>query len=109
MKTNNTVKIIVLVPEKYADKVRLAMGKAGAGHIGNYHYCAGVTKAKGYFLPMKGADPATGKVGQISEVDEMRIETVCEKKKLPAVIKAIKKAHPYEEVPIDVLPLLEIE
>jgi len=108
MKTNNVVKIVVPVPQKYADKVRLAMGNAGAGCIGNYRYCAFTTRGKGYFLPGKRAKPAIGKIGAISEVDEVRIETVCKKENLGNVIAAIKKAHPYEEVPIDVLPLIEV-
>jgi len=108
MKPSKIVKIQVPVPKKYANRVRLAMGKAGAGRIGNYKYCAFITYGKGYFLAAKGAKPTIGKVGKITQVNEVKIETVCAKNKLAAVIKAIKKAHPYEEVPIDIIPLIRV-
>ena len=43
MKMNKTnldiVKIVVFVPLTHTDKVREAMGEAGAGIIGNYRHC----------------------------------------------------------------------
>lgn len=39
----------------------------------------------------------------------MKIEFVCEQNKIKDVIEAIKKAHPYEEVPIDIVELLDYE
>jgi len=41
-------------------------------------------------------------------VEEERIEFPCAEDKLPLVVEAIKKAHPYEEPVIDVLELFEI-
>ena len=105
MCNNNLVKIQVFCPEDASDKVRLAIGKAGGGKLGNYSYCAFVTRGDGYFLPMKGAKPAIGKVGKIEKVSEVKIEFICEKEKIDAVIKVIKKVHPYEEVPIDIIQL----
>jgi hypothetical protein len=32
-------KLVVYVPEDHADKLREAMGNAGAGEIGNYEHC----------------------------------------------------------------------
>ena len=34
------VKIVVFAPETHADAVREAMGKAGAGKMGNYSFCS---------------------------------------------------------------------
>lgn len=101
------VKIQVYCPENASDKVRLAIGKAGGGKIGNYSYCAFVSEGRGYFLPMDGAKPAIGKIGKIEKVNEVKIEFICEQNKIEDVIKAIKKAHPYEEIPIDIIPLLK--
>jgi len=103
------VKIVVFVPETHTDIVREAMGKAGAGVIGNYTYCTFSIKGLGRFKPGKDANPTIGKVGELEAVREERIETVCEKSKLDGVIKAIKKVHPYEEVAFDVYPLLSEE
>ena len=103
---NETVKLVVFVPETHADIVREAMGKAGAGLIGDYKHCSFSVKGIGRFTPFETAHPAIGKAGKKEEVVEERIETVCYKKNLDKIIDAIKKAHPYEEVAFDVYPLL---
>ncbi len=104
----SNVKIVVFVPETHAEVVRKAMGSTGAGKIGNYSHCSFSTKGKGYFLPLKGAHPAIGKVGKIELVREERIEFVCDKSILKKVITAMKRAHPYEEVAFDIYPLLNV-
>ena len=105
---NKNVKIVVFVPETHTSVVREAMAKAGAGVIGNYTHCTFSTKGIGRFKPEQGANPHIGEVGRVEEVAEERIETVCERSKLEAVIKAIKEVHPYEEVALDVYPLENI-
>ena len=102
-------KIVVYVPEKDADKLREAMGSAGAGIIGNYSHCTFTIKGTGRFKPLEGANPTIGEVGKLEEVSEDRIETVCEEDKLGSVLKAIKEAHPYEEPATDVYPIEIIE
>lgn len=102
----NVVKIVVYVPETHADKVRKAMGKAGAGRFPDYSYCSFSTKGIGRFIPLESAHPAIGKVNKLEEVPEERIETVCYRKDLSKIIKEIKKVHPYEEIAIDVYPLV---
>lgn len=111
MKENKSkrVKIVVYVPESHAEAVREAMGKAGAGKLGNYSFCSFSVKGMGRFKPEKGANPTIGKVGKIEQVVEERIETICERKKLAKVIAAIKKIHPYEKVALDIYPLEEID
>ncbi len=103
------VKIVVFVPETHADMVREAMGKAGAGKIGNYTYCSFSVKGQGRFKPEEGANPRIGKVGTLEVVDEERIEVACEKSQLNTIVQAIKAVHPYEEVVIDVYPMLVLE
>lgn len=105
-KNSEIVKLVVFVPESHANIVRNAMGKAGAGKIGNYGYSSFSCKGVGRFLPLKGAKPAIGKVGKLEAVKEERIETVCCKKDLDKVIKAIKEVHPYEEIAMDIYPLI---
>lgn len=109
MKYSKIVKIQTYCPKKSADNVRLAIGKAGGGVIGNYTYCAFLSEGHGYFLPMEGSNPTIGKHGEIEKVVEVKIEFVCEQDKVEDVIEAIKKAHPYEEVPIDIFQLLDYE
>jgi len=107
MKQSKLVKIQTYCPKKVADDVRLAIGKAGGGAVGNYTYGAFVTEGYGYILPMEGSNPAIGKKGKIEKVAEVKIEFVCENGKIKDVVYAIKKVHPYEEVPIDILQLLD--
>ncbi|MBI4116760.1 hypothetical protein HY449_03395 [Candidatus Pacearchaeota archaeon] len=83
------------------------MERAGRGIIGNYEYCTFSSKGIGRFKPKKGATPFIGKVGEIEEVEEERIEFICPKNKSKKVIKAVKQAHPYEEVAFDIYPLLD--
>lgn len=103
----NLIKIVVFVPLAQADMVRKVMGEAGAGIIGNYSHCSFSSKGIGRFKPLEGAHPAIGKVGQPEEVEEERIEAVCPKNKAKGIIVAIKEVHPYEEVALDIYPLVD--
>jgi hypothetical protein len=103
--TSQFVKIVVFVPEADADRVRAALGQAGAGRIGKYSNCSFSSKGTGRFQPEQGANPHIGTIGQLAEVAEERIETICERIHLKAVIAAMKSAHPYEEVAYDVYAL----
>ncbi len=100
------VKLVVYVPPESEVKVRLALGKAGAGKMGNYDCCSFVSKGVGHYRPLAGTRPYKGKTGKIEDADELRIETVCYEKELPKVLKAMRQAHPYEEVAYDIVPLL---
>lgn len=103
------VKIAVSVPVDSAAKVRTALGEAGAGKQGSYDFCSFSYRGVGRFRPLAGANPAIGEVGQIEEVEEETIETICHVDLVSNVISAIKKAHPYEEPAIDIMPRFDIE
>jgi hypothetical protein len=102
------VTIVMTVPETHAGAIRAAIGKAGAGKVGNYSYCSFSVKGIGRFMPNKGSDPYIGQEGVMEEVVEERIETVCHCSILEHVLEEIKKAHPYEEIVIDIYPVYEI-
>ncbi len=108
MNQSNNVKIVVFVPESHANVVREAMGKTGAGKIGNYTFCSFSSKGIGRFKPEEGAHPNIGEVGKLESVYEERIEIVCDRNLLKEVVAAIKKVHPYEEIALDVYPLEEM-
>ena len=100
------VKIVTFVPETHADIVREAIGSAGGGRIGNYTHCTFSVKGIGRFKPGEGADPVIGAVGSSESVQEEKIEFVCERVLAKKVMEEIRRVHPYEEVPIDVYPLI---
>ena len=102
------VKLVVFVPEENADEVRHALGEAGAGQIGKYSFCSYSIKGVGRFIPSDEAKPHIGSAGKLEEVDEERIEVACEKEQASKIIAVIKKVHPYEEVVVDIYPMLSL-
>lgn len=103
------VKIVTFVPVANADKLREALGNAGAGQIGEYSFCSYSVIGKGRFVPSDKATPHIGLANQLKVVEEERIEVVCERSKAKAIIEAMKQAHPYEEVAFDIYSLLNEE
>ena len=108
LELSDYVTIVITVPETHADTVREAMGRAGAGKVGDYSYCSYSVKGIGRFMPNKGSNPYLGKEGVLEEVVEERIETVCNRSILEHVLEEINKAHPYEETVTDIYPVYEI-
>lgn len=90
------VSLIVYVPESHLEEVKQAMFSAGAGRIGNYDSCCWQTQGLGQYRPLPGSDPYQGETGKIEQVDEWKVELVCEPNLVAEVVKAMKKAHPYE-------------
>lgn len=100
------VKIAVYCPKADCEKIRRVMAEAGAGRIGNYSYCSFSFSGVGRFKPNESANPSIGKKEELNEVEEEKIEAICEYDKWQEVVAKIIEAHPYEEPAIDVLPLL---
>jgi len=98
-------KLIVFVPEGYQDVVRDAVCKAGAGWIGNYSDCTFQARGTGTFRPREGTDPFIGKQGQLEKADEVRLETIIPEECVKSAVRAMSKAHPYEEVAYDLYKL----
>jgi len=104
---DNQRKVVVFVPASHAGGVMQAMAGAGAGVIGNYESCSFTTAGEGSFLAGKGADPYTGRKGRLERVREVRLEMETPAWKLDGVVRAMRAAHPYDEVAFDVYPLLK--
>ncbi|RSK27872.1 Nif3-like dinuclear metal center hexameric protein [Bacillus sp. HMF5848] len=98
-------KLVVFVPKSHAEKVREALGDAGAGYIGNYSHCTFQTEGTGTFKPNKDASPYIGESGKLEMVEEVRIETIIPTQIKSKTLKAMLNAHPYEEVAYDIIPL----
>lgn len=103
--TEELRKLAVFVPLAQAEEVRLALGKAGAGFIGNYSHCSFTQQGTGRFQPENGAKPSIGKLGQLEEVQEEKIETIFPARLEKKVLSAMFKSHPYEEVAYDIYVL----
>ena len=96
------------MPVSSAEKIRQALSRAGAGIQGNYEFCSGSIRQIGRFKPIKGARPAIGKIGRIEKVEEELIQVICRKNLVEKAVAEIKKAHPYEEPAIDIIPRYDI-
>jgi hypothetical protein len=99
-------KIFVTTPESHTDTIINAMSEAGAGKVGNYTHCAFITKGYGNYMPNNDANPFIGEVGKMNRETEDKIEMICPKEKLEAVVQAIKNIHPYETPTIDVIEIM---
>lgn len=99
------LKMVVFVPLEALDAVRLAIGCAGAGVIGDYSFCSFRAPGQGAFLPGETATPHTGMPGRFEEVEEYRLEVVLPERLLDSVEQAMLEAHPYEEPAWDVYEL----
>jgi hypothetical protein len=102
------VMIVVNVPAGEADAMRQVIGQAGGGQLGNYSYCSFSIQGTGRFKPNEDANPTIGASGQMEVVDEERVEVSCDESDAPAVVRAIRAAHSYEEPAIAVYPLLDM-
>ena len=95
-------KLVTFVPIYEAEKVRNALFLAGAGDIGNYSQCSFAITGEGTFTAGQGTNPFVGLEGQRHNENELRIETIFPAWVENEVVKALKSAHPYEEVPYDI-------
>ncbi len=98
-------KLVTFCPVDHSEKLREAMFRAGAGHIGDYDSCSYNLTGVGTFRGLEGTDPFVGKKGELHVEPETRIETIVPDYRLDAVISAMIQAHPYEEVAYDIYPL----
>ncbi|MEI6574869.1 MAG: Nif3-like dinuclear metal center hexameric protein [Bacteroidota bacterium] len=98
-------KLVTFCPADHTEPVREAIFKAGAGEIGNYDSCSFNIEGMGSFRAMEGSNPFVGKIGALHFEKEIRIETVYPAYLESAVLSAMLKAHPYEEVAYDIYSL----
>jgi dinuclear metal center YbgI/SA1388 family protein len=100
-------KLTTYVPTADADRVRQALGRAGAGVIGDYDSASFSSAGEGRFRPLAGAQPHIGEVGRLEVVEEVRIECVLPRAARARVVGALLAAHPYEEPAYDVVELAD--
>jgi len=94
--SENFVKLEVYVPATHAEELKTALFSAGAGKIGNYDCCCWQASGIGQFRPLAGSNAFIGERGKVEKVEEIKIELICPENKMPEIIAALKKAHPYE-------------
>ena len=99
-------KLIVFVPREALDRVRDALFAAGAGRIGKYSACSFRSPGTGTFFGEAGTNPAVGQAGKLERAEEVRLETVVAINRIDSVVRALRRAHPYEEPAFDIYELV---
>lgn len=105
MQNFTDVKLEIFVPQNHVMQLADALSEIGVGVIENYDHCVALTPVRGFFRPMEGANPFEGKVGEINEVAEYKLEVNCMRELVKDAIQLIRRVHPYEEPLINVIPL----
>lgn len=106
------VKIIVYVPVTHVDSVREALASVGVGEgitdgpqRNNYSESFFQGFGEGIFRPLEGANPAIGRIGELTRVKEIKLESIVTEDQIERALRKLKKVHPYEEPAYDLIPL----
>lgn len=99
-------KLEIFIPESHLRVLQETLRACDAGHIGKYDSCMSYSRVKGTWRPLEGSEPYSGKIGAISEEDEIKAEVTCRLEDIDSVIESVKRIHPYEEPVINAIPLL---
>ncbi len=99
------LKLIVYTPLDFCQIIKDSINSLNTDIYDNYDYCFFETEGNGFFRPQEKANPYLGTRNQISQIPEVKIETIILKRNLAKIIKKIKEVHPYEEVAYDIFEL----
>jgi dinuclear metal center YbgI/SA1388 family protein len=94
-------KLVTFVPRGAADAVLDAVAAVGAARVGNYTHCSFRAEGTGTFFAGEGAAPSAGKPGELSHEPEIRLEFLVPPAREDEVVRALLRAHPYEEPTFD--------
>ncbi len=95
-------KLVVYVPASHVEQIKDAAFENGAGNIGNYSECSFAMQGNGTYKPGVAASPFSGKVGDRSEEEELRVEFLVNQFDTGRIVSAIRNAHPYEEMAYEI-------
>ena len=98
-------KFQVYVPRSHSEQVREAVFAAGGGAISKYDECSFTTEGVGTFRGNDQSNPVIGVAGTREAVDEVKIEFIVAGYAQRAVEQAARKAHLYEEMAYEWIPL----
>ena len=109
-------RLITYVPNRPTDqqadvagRVLAALYAAGAGQVGQYADCSFQADGTGTFTPGAGTQPAIGAEHQPETVPEKRLEVLLPLHRQGAVLRALRAAHPYEEVAYELIKLENVD
>ncbi|MDF7811785.1 Nif3-like dinuclear metal center hexameric protein [Hymenobacter sp. YC55] len=98
-------KLVTYVPATHTETVLAALYAAGAGQVGDYSACSFRMEGIGTFTPGAGTNPFQGTVGEPETTPEERVEVIVPLHLQSAALRALRQAHPYEEVAYEIIKL----
>ncbi|UOQ77413.1 Nif3-like dinuclear metal center hexameric protein [Hymenobacter sp. 5516J-16] len=98
-------KLITYVPPTHTQAVLDALYEAGAGQVGDYAGCSFRTEGIGTFTPGADTTPFIGQPQEPETVRENRVEVLLPLHLQGAALRALRQAHPYEEVAYEIIRL----
>ena len=98
-------KLTTFIPPENNGPVMAALYKEGAGQLGNYKNCSFQVEGAGTFMPNEAAKPYVGEAHKQQIVKEVRTEVIFPSYLEGKILKALKNAHPYEEIAYYLTPL----
>jgi len=98
-------KLYTFVPVEQVEQVRAALFEAGGGDIGNYNECSFGVEGTGTFKGGEGTNPFVGRPGERHYEKEQKIEVIFPAYLQAPLVRALRTAHPYEEVAYDIVNL----
>ena len=107
-KSGRLQKLYTYVPHAHLETVRSAIFEVGAGKIGAYNECSFSSEGIGTFKAGIGTDPYVGQPGARHHEPESKLEVIFPEHLQPVVVRALKQAHPYEEVAYEIIELKNI-
>jgi len=99
-------KIEVLLPKEYIEPILKAVSVLGACKVGNYDHVATFYEIEGCWKPGSESSPVTGVKNEVNYGKEYKLEFRCEESKVKDVVSEINRIHPYDEVLINVIELV---
>lgn len=84
------------VPKTHVEEVKNAIFEAGAGVLGQYTKCCWQVEGEGQFMPGADSSPVLGKKQQLNRIKEYKVEVICKRNMMAAILQAFLRVHPYE-------------
>lgn len=102
------LKLVYYVPESHLEITKHAVFEMGAGRTQHYQQCCWQTKGMGQFKPVEGAQPYTGQINQLEQLEEWRVEMMVDEAHAHDVKQALLNSHPYEEPAFEFIQIINL-
>ena len=99
----------VCIPIDYFNDFLRKLKGQPIGIIGNYIECKFWNEVQSSWIVNEDTNPFLGNPGEEFSTKEKKLSFKCLKKDVLDVVSHIKKIHPYEEIGLDIIPLVDLD